>query len=183
MLTAFFGFMRISEFTSARAKSFNSQDTLCIPDIKQSDDLSYLIHIKASKTDPFRSGVHIRLAPNNTTLCPVQAMRSYLLVHKTNTGPVFTFTSGHYFTRQSFSRVLQELKPDNPNISSHSFRIGAATTAANMGFPRWLIKSLGRWNSDCFREYIRIPKETISHVSRSIVLHTGDYTSFDPDLA
>ena len=40
--------------------------------------------------------------------------------------------------------------------SSHSFRIGAATTAASAGIPDRTIRTLGRWSSDCYRRYIRL---------------------------
>jgi len=34
--------------------------------------------------------------------------------------------------------------------SSHSFEIGAASTAAAAGIPDWKIQALGRWSSDCY---------------------------------
>ena len=182
MVCAFFGFLRISEFTSDHAKSYKADSTLCIDDVTQQSN-TYTLHIKSSKTDPFRFGVNVRLASNNSILCPVQAISSYLKCHPTGKGPLFTFINGHFLTRQSFSRVLQELLPNNHSISTHSFRIGAATTAASIGLPRWLIKSLGRWNSDCFRQYIRVPEETIQQVSCSLIKHSGSYNVFDPDLS
>ncbi len=39
------------------------------------------------------------------------------------------------------------------NFSCHSFRIGAATTAAQKGL--YQIQTLGRWSSDAFKSYIR----------------------------
>ena len=36
------------------------------------------------------------------------------------------------------------------NYAGHSYRIGAATTAAEVNLPLWLIKTMGRWLSDCF---------------------------------
>ena len=41
-----------------------------------------------------------------------------------------------------------------------SYRIGAATTAVSLKLPAWLIKTLGRWPSDCFERYIN------THTSR-----------------
>lgn len=37
----------------------------------------------------------------------------------------------------------------------HSFRIGAASTAAAMGYDVDRIKHLGRWSSKCYSNYIR----------------------------
>ena len=48
--------------------------------------------------------------------------------------------------------------------ASHSFRIGAATAAGSAGLPTWLIKTLGRWSSDCYERYIRTPKDVLVSV-------------------
>jgi hypothetical protein len=41
------------------------------------------------------------------------------------------------------------------NYKSHSFRIGAATTAWAKGFSEEQIQQIGRWNSEAFKKYIR----------------------------
>ena len=65
------------------------------------------------------------------------------------TRPVFT---------QHVQRALSEAGiPDSGRYMSHSFRIGAATTAAEAGVPAWLIKTMGRWSSDAYQVYIRTP--------------------------
>jgi hypothetical protein len=43
------------------------------------------------------------------------------------------------------------------NYKSHSFRIGAATTAWAERFSEEQIQQMGRWNSKAFKKYIRIP--------------------------
>ena len=48
--------------------------------------------------------------------------------------------------------------------ASHSFRIRAATTAAEAGLPPWLIQTLGRWSSNCFALYIWTPLSTLQKV-------------------
>ena len=183
MLTAFYGFLRVSEYTSSHTKSYNPNTTLCYEDIKILSNSTIQIHIKASKTDPFRLGVSIELHRNDTTLCPVQAMTHLLNYHPTRQGPLFTWGDGRYLTRSSWAAVLRKIKPPHiSNMSSHSFRIGAATTAAAVGHPRWLIQALGRWSSNCYRDYIRIPQKTLSEVSLSLAsLPLTPITPFDPD--
>jgi len=41
-------------------------------------------------------------------------------------------------------------------FSSHSFRIGAATSLAMEGVPESRIMQLGRWKSNAYKGYIRI---------------------------
>lgn len=52
--------------------------------------------------------------------------------------------------------------------AGHSFRIGAATTTASAKLPAWLIKTSGRWSSDCFERYIQTPTSTPSSVSATL---------------
>ena len=186
MLVAFFGFLRVSEFTSTHVKSFNHHTTLCFEDvhlIKDSNNkvIRISIDIKASKTDPFRLGTTIRLSANGSQLCPVAALVQFLHMHPYKKGPLFTSHDGKYLTRKTVSQELSTMVNTTVgNFSSHSFRIGAATTAAAAGYPRWLIQTLGRWTSDCYQQYIRVPDTSIDAVSRSLILNPTNNVVFDP---
>ena len=183
MLTAFYGFLRVSEYTSTHVRSFNPLTTLCFQDVTITSPSTINIHIKASKTDPFRLGVNIRLIRNNSHLCPFNALAYFLNHHPTRQGPLFTWQDGRYLTRSHLASVLAKIKPPHlTSMSSHSFRIGAASTAAAAGLPRWLIQSLGRWTSNCYKDYIRIPQETLIKVSHSLSTQPQNpCTPFDPD--
>jgi len=92
------------------------------------------VKIKASKTDPFRSGCIIRLAaiPHNA-LCPVTVMRRYLAVRGLRVGPLFIFHNGAFLTRKFGVAFLHISLPGVPNINTHSFRIGGASAALSAG--------------------------------------------------
>ena len=182
MLTAFFGFLRVSEYTSSHVRSHDPKVTLYRADINIRSPNVIDVRIKASKTDPFRIGTVIRLTRNFSNLCPVQALMDYLAIPFHNPGPLFTFHDGRFLTRKTFAAALNRIKPHHiKNFSSHSFRIGAATTAAAAGHPRWLIQALGRWTSDCYKTYLRISDQTKNIVSHSLATTFAIGPTFDPD--
>ena len=165
--TAFFGFLRISEYTSTHKTSHDPTLTLLLSDVSFGLDCVSL-NIKASKTDPFRQGVTVRIAANHSFLCPVAALLSYLPLHPTGLGPLFAFQNKKFLTRSDINTILKDTTNGTANVSSHSLRIGAASTAAAMGCPKYLIQGMGRWSSDCFKRYIRISDQTIRKASRAL---------------
>ena len=180
---AFFGFLRSAEFVAPYTTRYDAENTLLVEDVSTVGGRLH-INIKSSKTDPFHHGSVIRLSHLNSFLCPVTAMRKHLQKHPTGTGPLFTLSDKTYLTRRRLNTFLKDLLQSNINgpTSSHSFRIGAATAAANGGCPRWLIQQLGRWNSDSFRTYLRTPDSTIDAVSNIISVVRPIVTQYDPDL-
>ena len=65
--------------------------------------------------------------------------------------------------------------------ASHSFRIGAATTAAEAGLPPWLIQTLGRWSSNCYTQYIKTPASILQSVPAQLAAtHNTPLQSWDP---
>ena len=73
------------------------------------------------------------------TLCPVAAVLSYLLVRPNRPGPLFMYQDGHPLSQVDLvAAVHQTLAADGLDVSrfnGHNFRIGAATTAAQVGIP------------------------------------------------
>lgn len=133
----FFGFLRIGEIAVPSDLGFNSMAHLALGDVQvdSTTDPRYLqVHIKASKTDPFRQGVFIYLGRTNADVCLVAAILAYMVLWGPEVGPFFRFADGRCLTRnRSVAAVCAALHPsfiDAEKYSRHSFCIGAATTAA-----------------------------------------------------
>ena len=173
---AFFGFLRSSEFTCNG--KFNPHTHLSRADISLEPYIfspnCLEITMKKSKTDPFRETAKLTIARSDSNVCAVTALQDYLLqTHGQSTSqPLFKFTDGRNLTRASLTNNLRALLyvcgQDSANFTSHSFRIGAATTAGAVGLLDWLIKVLGRWKSNAYQTYIKTPKEAILQVPRNL---------------
>ena len=53
-------------------------------------------------------------------------------------------------------------------LCRHSFRVRAATSVAAVGLPSWLIKTLGRWTSDCVATYISTPVSVLCQAAHKL---------------
>ena len=169
MLVAFFAFLRSAELLALRV---NDIQTIQPPNGSLP---SYTITLQTSKTDPFRKGCTLRIAPSgHPVLCPARALQAILHRHSTpSNNPLFTLTSGQPLRRQTLNLAIKHLASmagiQSASYSSHSFRISAATTAAHVGLPDSLIKTLGRWCSDAYQSYIHTSTATLEAVPQALV--------------
>ena len=127
------------------------------------------IKLKQSKTDPFRAGVSIFLGCTGNQLCPVAAVLAYLAIHHPAFAPLFLFLDGSYLTRdrlvKHLRQGLQQVGIDRNRFSGHSFRIGAATTAAQAGIEDSVVKMLWHWKSSAYQRYLRTPRDQLAAIS------------------
>ena len=171
----FFGFMRAGEFTLCCSQVFDASLMLTVQDIavdRHANPSMVRVHLKQSKTDPFRKGVDIFLGTTNCDLCPVAALLAYLAIRQARPGPLFVFKNNSPLTRDklvaAIRSALSQAGVDTSRFTGHSFRIGAATSAAQAGLEDSLIKMLGRWESSAYQRYIRTPRDRLAAVSRSL---------------
>ena len=98
-------------------------------------------------------------------------MLAYLPIRGNSSGPLFLLQSGQPLTRVLLTSWIRKIALSSGlegNYSSHSFRIGAATTAARNGIPDHAIQALGRWASSAYQLYIRTPSEALAHFSQQL---------------
>ena len=144
MTTAYFGFLRGSEYTASHATTFDPHNTLCFNHVTV-NSTNITLTISSSKNDPFRQGCQIKLTRTNTDICPTTILMNWLRIHPTKSEPLFTYTDRTYLTKNRLNSLLHQIfLTGKLPISTHSFRIGAATTAAAAGIPRHIIQKIGR---------------------------------------
>ena len=161
-------------------RTYDADSHLAIGDIKtdcHSAPSMLEVTIKASKTEPFRQGCTIYIGATRKAICPVAAMLNYIITRGKKPGPLFITKDGRFLTRDHFiaslRRALLEAGIDASKYAGHSFRIGAATTAARCGIQDSLIKTLGRWESAAYTRYVHTSPELLCRVSGTLMNDGG----------
>ena len=168
----FFGFMRAGELTVPNEEEFDEAVHLCVSDLALDDRRNpsmVRVTVKQSKTDSFRKGVDLFIGRTGTDLCPVAALLDFISARGPRPGPLFVFKDGSTLTRKRFvdwvREALAKTGIDQTKYCGHSFRLGAATTAAAKGVEDCIIKTLGRWESLAYLQYVKLPREQLSGYS------------------
>lgn len=186
MWVATTGMLRISEFTvdnkdndhllSLSQLSFRmiNDTTMNALSIDNTENIKHaVLHLHASKTDPFRLGVEIIIASKET----INALCSYLAHIKQRPvqlhSPLFSFKNGEPVNRNWFMKQITTLLTKTgynyQHYSSHSFRKGGAVSLQQSGIEDSIIRKLGRWKSDAYHLYLRHPaNESIINASARI---------------
>ena len=166
--TGHFLMLRAGEFTVPSNEEFDTSSHLTAADAKlhtSSDGMEYLtVHIKRSKTDQRGQGVTLYTGHSGHRVCAVCAMKKNLAIRGrpvSSAAPLFQLADSSPVTKAGLltfvSHLLRLIGIDPSQYSGHSFRIGGATSASLAGLSDYEIKLIGRWNSDCYRRYIRSP--------------------------
>ena len=166
---AFFGFLRSGEMCG---------DSLLASDIavdSHDDPTLVRLLLRSAKNDPFGKGVYIYMylgRVRSAAICPVAAVLNYLVTRSLSSGPLLLRSDGTPVTRPWFvtqvRAALSTIGIDHTKYSGHSFRIGAATAAAAVGFPDHIIKMLGRWSSEAYSIYIRTAPQSLAQFTSQL---------------
>jgi len=174
---AFYGFLRVSEYTNLRWRDV----------VSSSDCIS--ITLCQSKTDPFRRGCTVVIYSTKSSTCPLKAFNHHQKLSGSVplTDPVFQAGRFKPLSRAAVTKTLRALLHqagvNDLQYASHSFRIGAATTAAAAGLPAWLIKQLGRWSSNAYLTYIHQQPSLTAQVYELLSrTDASRQTTWEPDI-
>lgn len=159
-LTAFHGFFRIGELLPNTLKQSHHVVNFHDISISRSAAAITLRHYK-TQTSSNPVTIFIKRTPS---YCPVSALESFIKLRGSMAGPLFLDSLGNPILmsafRRQFSDSLRFCKLSPVHYKPHSFRIGACTQATMLGVPDDKIKQMGRWRSNAYRRYIRLPSLT-----------------------
>lgn len=156
-LMAFFGFLRVGEMTAATNASHNTLTFDCISPVTGTSKLK--LQFRRFKHSKKPAAVIIE-PQANSRYCPVHAWTEYAKLRGAGPGFMFLGSNAEPISRRAFADQLAlclkacQLSPTL--YKTHSFRIGAATYAAENGYSALQIQALGRWSSAAFLKYIRL---------------------------
>ncbi len=148
---AFHGFLRPGEITGS---DNNLQLSHC--KLQSSSIKLTFFQFKHHTGPPY----FIEINATGHQFCPLNLMLKYLNVRGSCEGPLFCFPPNLSVSYNQFYALVANFKTAlqiSGKLMLHSFRIGAATWAAMNGASDNVIKRMGRWSSDAFKAYIRIP--------------------------
>ena len=101
-------------------------------------------------------------------LCLVQAMVEFCKLKDTHASPLLCHSDTSPIPVAELKSSLSFYSLDTCRYKGHSFRIGAASHAADRGFFDAHIRALGRWKSD-FKLYIRSDNSSATGYAISLV--------------
>ena len=160
---AFFAFLRIGEITAATGPDSPSPLQLChLTKLLDSQGTTQAFRITfCNFKHHYNERPFSLVISRHQVCCPVQLLSSYLSLWGNSAGPLFRVLDGspvprtHFANQLSLAISLCSLDPSR--YKGHSFRIGAASHAADRGFSDAQISLLGHWRSNAFHKYIRTP--------------------------
>ena len=173
---SFFGFLQLGEVVMPAEKEFDPQSHLCFDDIRvdnRSSPSLIQVTIKASKTDPFWQGN----SPHRGNRREHMPSESGVELHgdpglfpwaTVRVGGQAFFDQGPIRGELTCASLSAAGYAAN-DYAGHSFRIGAATTAARQGVQDSLIKTLGRWESAAYTRYIQTAHDVLCRVVKTLV--------------
>ena len=159
---AFHAFLRIGEITWSHGK--HAPRPLYLNQIKMLQDSQGIIRalkiIFLNYKHNYNNSPFALEIPWKQTHCPMQGLLDYLQIRGDCSGPLFINADGSPVLRSQFQAnlnlVLTFCHFDLQVYKGHSFRIGAATLAAQQGCSDAQIRIMGRWKSDAFKKYLRV---------------------------
>ena len=147
----FFAFLRISEVTQGPHNICIHQVKFCKSQVK--------VSFTSFKSSLGRTPV-VCVFKQKGQMCPHKLLWQYRALRGDRQGPFFVTSKGEPLPSSLVNACLAicvaQAGLNHLHITSHSFRIGAASWAVAHGHSVEQVKAMGRWRSDAVNKYVRI---------------------------
>ena len=146
-----------------------------------------VVLLTAAKTDRFGTGQGVVVGERRAdpVTCPVRWWRRWRRMAQLNDAdPAFVDVNGPLgavkrplvrFSHLGFAKrirlVFDSVGLDLERYSAHSLRAGGASSMFAAGVPTEMITTMGRWTTNCFRDYIRLGVQQIASVAARMGAH------------
>jgi hypothetical protein len=178
---AFHGAFRIHELLCRTETSFDPAYDLLRQDVKiekatyGGETTRFLtIRLKCPKEQRDGKTVVVDVFESGGDICPVRAYSKWAKGAQGEAGwPVFRAPCGTPLTGRKLNSYIKTLLGEcvdyrKGRITSHSFRSGIASILGSKGFSDEEIKQAGRWSSNAFQAYMKLPRTRRAAIARKI---------------
>ena len=168
----FFGFFRLEELIPVSETAYDASRHVQLSDLTSDcphNPTRLSIHLKRAKTDQLGRGATVYICRSDSDLCLVTVLLAFVAARGQQPDPLFRWVDGSPLSKPwvilKIREALTAIGVDPALYAGHSFRIGAATTAATAGIEDSIIQALGRWFSSAFLSYIRLTPQELAALS------------------
>ena len=173
-LTAFYSFLRISNFAAETVSQFDVSRNLIRNDVIFSAPGAHII-IRWTKTLQGRDRVQVVQIPeidSDKQICPVAALRGmFKLYPQSKSSPLFCLPHGEPLSqgriREALAHITSNLGFPPGFITFHAFRRSGATLAFNNGVNLQNIQVHGGWRSNAIWHYLNQTHKAAGVVART----------------
>ena len=179
---AFSGAFRIHELLTRKESSFDPTFTLLVEDLTLKsifigkENVQILqVRLKSEKSDRVGADTIVDVYQSGGPLCPIRAYKKWNLLRKEwgNGKPAFMDKTGRPLTGAKLNLYLRTFLGKHfdyklGSISCHSFRAGITSLVAKLGFTEKEIQALGRWSSQAYTAYVKLPRTKRLEMARRI---------------
>ena len=173
---AFYGGLRSSEYlVTCPGRGLTRQDVYIT-------SACCAVRLGVLKTRQHGQPMCITLPATSTDTCPVRSLQQYVVARDAcfpSAAPLFVMQDGTPLSRRHLNSTLRAVL--GPGFSSHSLRIGIATSACEAGVDDSVIRRLGRWSSEAFDGYVRCQRPAVSRALRLVSASVAPPHELNPD--
>lgn len=178
---AFHGAFRIHELLCRTETSFDPAYDLLREDLSlhtvqcEGEERRFLtVRLKCPKEQREGKSVLVDIFESGGDICPIKAFCKWGKVSRGEPAwPAFRRQCGTPLTGRKLNAYIRELLGGSVDytkgqITSHSFRTGIASILGSKGFSDEEIKQAGRWSSNAFQAYMKLPRTKRAAIARKI---------------